>query len=156
MRYICPLMTVRNMERARYFYEILLEQEVVNDYGENITFKGAFSLHLESHFNELIHREVSPLREKSDQFELYFETENIDMIFDRLKNENLTFLHDIDLQPWKQKVFRVYDYDGYIVEIGESVNTTAKRLFQEGNNIKEISGTLYISIENLEKMILGE
>ncbi|MBN2851828.1 MAG: VOC family protein [Clostridia bacterium] len=156
MRYICPLLVVENMEKSRYFYETLLEQKVVNDYGENITFMGAFSLHLKSHFNQLIHKENKPFTNMSDMFELYFETDDIEKMLSKLKREQLIFLHEINEQPWKQKVFRVYDYDGHIVEIGESVNTTARRLYQEGKSIKEIADTLYLSVENLEKIIFGE
>ncbi len=150
MKYICPLLVVNDLKKSRYFYETLLEQEVQADLGENLTFKGAFALHLESHYKQLVNVEIN---HKSNDNELYFECENIFSKFEQLKDEGLTFVHEIMIQPWQQKVFRVYDYDHHIIEIGESLETTALRLYKDGYTIEKIVETLYLSNEKVENII---
>jgi len=54
MKFICALLTVADIKRARDFYEGLLNQKVKYDFGENVTFEGDFAIHLQSHFSSLI------------------------------------------------------------------------------------------------------
>ena len=67
------------------------------------------------------------------KMELYFETDDIEKTFKYILNANITVMHEIRLQPWGQKVFRVYDPDGNIVEIGEAMSIVNERM-NYGNN----------------------
>ena len=51
MKYICPLIVVKDIEASRNFYENVLGQKLKYDFGENITYEGDFSIHLEEHYN---------------------------------------------------------------------------------------------------------
>lgn len=136
MKFICPLITVSDIEVARNFYENVLDQKVKFDFGENITFHGDFSIHLRSHFSNLIdHKEIIS---GGNNFELYFEYDDLEKMVDRLKKSNIEFVHDIREQPWRQKVVRFYDPDYNIIEIGESIEYLASRLHKEGMALKEI------------------
>jgi catechol 2,3-dioxygenase-like lactoylglutathione lyase family enzyme len=69
VKFICPLITVSDIEKSRDFYENILGQKVKFDFGENITFHGDFAIHLISHFKELIdNKEVI---HGGNDFELY-------------------------------------------------------------------------------------
>ena len=83
MKYICPLITVTDIPRSRDFYENLLGQEVKFDFGENITFHGDFAIHLQSHFNDLIGDH--PIQPGINNFELYFEHNDMDDLVGRLE-----------------------------------------------------------------------
>ncbi len=54
MKFVCPLLVVADMQRARRFYETVLGLNVIVDFGENITFEGNFALHQQAHFQSLI------------------------------------------------------------------------------------------------------
>lgn len=43
---------------------------------------------------------------------------NFDAYFTKIKSSYVKFIHDIVDLPW-QRLFRIYDPDGHIVEIGE-------------------------------------
>ncbi len=153
MKYICPLITVSDIKLSRDFYERLLKQKVKYDFGENVNFYGDFAIHLQSHFKELIdNREI---RQGGNNFELYFEYDNIEQIVNSLKEENITFFHEIREQPWRQKVVRFYDPDKNIIEVGESLEYLAFRLKKEGLSIEQISETTKMSLsfvnESIEK-----
>jgi hypothetical protein len=119
MKYICPLIVVEDVNRSRFLYEKILKQKVKADYGENIVFEGDFALHQEAHFQSLINN--YPIKKYSNNFELYFEEENLGEIEKTLKENDFEFIHQKREQPWKQKVLRFYDYDKNIVEIGEPI-----------------------------------
>lgn len=153
MKYICSLITVSDIKRSREFYENLLNQKVKFDFGENITFHGDFAIHLQSHFKELINNKE--IKHEGNNFELYFEYDNVEQIVKVLKDNNVSLVHDIIEQPWKQKVVRFYDPDNNIIEIGESMEYLAFRLKNEGMSIEQISQTTNMPIafvnESIEK-----
>ena len=48
LKFICPLIVVEDIERSRAFYEQLLGQRVMFDFGQDVQFEGDFSIHLKS------------------------------------------------------------------------------------------------------------
>jgi catechol 2,3-dioxygenase-like lactoylglutathione lyase family enzyme len=79
MKYICPLIVVSNINRSRNFYEHILGQKVKYDFGEDVTFEGDFSIHLEEHFKSLLGNEHNEILKKANNFELYFEVEDVEL-----------------------------------------------------------------------------
>ena len=151
MKFICSLITVKDINKSREFYEKILKQKVKYDFGENVTFKGDFSIHLESHFQKLINN--SKILHGGNNFELYFETDNLEDIEKELRQNNIEFIHEIYEQPWRQKVMRFYDPDRNIIEIGESMEVLSYRLYKEGLKIEEIKNYLQISEEFIRDSI---
>lgn len=135
-KYVCPLLVVADMKRAREFYETILDQVVVVDYGENITFEGNFALHLQSHFQMLI--DGKPISMKGNDFEIFFEYDDVDSLNNRLIEAGVEFVHPLREQPWRQRVMRFYDPDFHIIEIGESMERTCYRLYHAGLDYDEI------------------
>jgi catechol 2,3-dioxygenase-like lactoylglutathione lyase family enzyme len=151
MKYICSLITVSDIKRSRNFYENILNQKVKYDFGENVTFHGDFAIHLQSHFKALI--DNKEIQTGGNNFELYFEYDNVEDIVKTLKVNNIVFLHEIREQPWRQKVVRFYDPDKNIIEIGESIEYLAFRLKNEGLSIEQISKTTNMPIEFVNESI---
>lgn len=151
MKYICSLITVSDIKRSRYFYENLLNQKVKFDFGENVTFHGDFSIHLQSHFKELI--DNKEIKQGGNNFELYFEYDKVEDIVKALKDNNVVFVHEIREQPWRQKVVRFYDPDKNIIEIGESLEHLAFRLNNEGLSIEQIAETTNMTLEFVNEAI---
>lgn len=134
-----PLIVVDDMARSRHFYEQLLGQKVKFDFGPNVPFEG-FSIHLKSHFQSLL-GDVSqyPVIQKPHWGELYFETDELEPIYQRLNEAGVEFIHGVCEQPWGQRVMRFYDPDGHIVEIGETMEAVVWRLYEQGLSIDIIS-----------------
>ena len=148
MKFICPLILVQDIAKSRYFYEVVLGQVVKYDFGEDVTFHGDFTIHLEEHFKKLISQDFDiEIKKRSNNFELYFECENLTEIVNRLKDEGVKFLHEIREQPWGQRVMRFYDYDDHIVEIGESMESVVTRYYKEGYSPEKISKRTGLSID---------
>lgn len=135
-KYICPLVVVSDITRAKQFYSQVLGQEVKYDFGENVVFHGDFAIHDERHFRSLINNET--IARRSNSFELYFEDDAVEELSHSLEKLDIEFIHDVKIQPWQQKVIRFYDPDKNIVEIGESMEHVCNRLSSEGKSVEEI------------------
>lgn len=151
MKYICPLIVVKDIKRSRDFYEGILSQKVKYDLGENVTFEGDFAIHLLSHYSQLI--DNKPILPGGNNFELYFEHDDIDEIARMLKDSQVELVHEAREQPWRQKVIRFYDPDMNIVEIGESLEYLSYRLSKEGLSDEQISASVGIPVEFVKDSI---
>lgn len=138
MKFKCPLIVVNNIDIAREFYEKVLNQKVKYDFGENVTYEGDFSIQLKSHFANMITINQDDITIKSNNFELYFEEENIESFIERLKDANgIKYIHGLIEHPWGQRVIRFYDPDMHIIEVGESMESVAKRFLNQGLSVEE-------------------
>ncbi len=121
MKYICPLIVVKDITVSRNFYENILGQKVKYDFGENIFFEGDFAIHLKEHYLRLIGEGRYHLIERSNNFELYFEEDELEKLYNELMHHDVEFIHEIIEQPWGQKVMRFYDPDHHIIEVGAPI-----------------------------------
>lgn len=153
IKYVCPLITVKDINKSREFYENVLKQEVEIDHGENVAFKGGFAIHDIEHFQNLTGKSFTEKCVSKDFMELYFELDEIEELELRLKSLNIEFIHEIMEQPWGQRVMRFYDPDNYIIEVGEPLEFVIKRFAAQGLSFEEISEKSSMPIEFV-KMVL--
>ncbi len=121
MKYMCPLIVVKDITVSRKFYEKVLGQKLKHDFGENVVYEGDFSIHLEEHYKKLLGNGHNRILKKANNFELYFETKDLEKVVQELKDIQIEFVHGIKEQPWGQRVARIYDPDHHIIEIGEVI-----------------------------------
>ncbi len=119
MKYQGTLIAVSDMARAKMFYKTVLEQKVLMDMGTHVTFEGGLSL--QTDYAELVGAKLEP-REKPDNVQLYFETEDIDDWQAKIEDlDGIEFIHTVKTYPWGQRSIRFYDFDKYIVEVAEKM-----------------------------------
>lgn len=152
VKYICSLLTVLDIQKSKEFYENILNQEVELDHGENISFRGGFALHDREHFKMLINSK-DDIRSPQNSVELYFESDDLDTIQNKLENMNASFLHKIQEQPWGQRVMRFYDPDNYIIEVGEPMDVVIIRYFNKGVEPEEICKRTSMPVEIVEMVL---
>ncbi|WP_027625972.1 VOC family protein [Clostridium lundense] len=138
MKFKCPLIVVNNIELSRNFYENVLNQKVKYDFGENVVYDGGFAIQLKPYFANMITINEDDITTKSNNFELYFEEEDIDSFIKKLENINgIKYIHSLVEHPWGQRVVRFYDPDMHIIEVGESMETVIKRFLNQGLSVEE-------------------
>lgn len=154
-KFICSLLFVENMKRSTEFYRDVLGQEVEWDFGENVSFKGGFSIQKVDHISKIIFGNETRKEYKlgGDNLELYFESNDIDKFQEDLKQMNIEFIHEVREMPWAQKAMRIRDPDGYIIEIGEPVPLTLKRLKDGGMTDQQLSERVGVPLEGVKQML---
>ncbi len=145
---------VKDVTISKDFYEKVLDQEVeLNIQNINIGFKSGLALWQKQYAEKTIfEKEIKP-NEAPRNFEIYFETSQLDELFDRIQKNNVKILHPIKTQPWQQRVFRVYDPDDHIIEIAEIMENVVKRLQKDGMSVESISEKTFLPKEIVEAML---
>jgi catechol 2,3-dioxygenase-like lactoylglutathione lyase family enzyme len=131
--YQSSVIFVQDIATSRHFYEELLGQEVEMDFGPNVGFRGGFALWQVDHAFQMIyeHAPGSVERQGRRNFELYFETGDLEAASICLSEAGVEHVHPLREQPWSQRAFRVYDPDAHIVELGEPMPAVIARLLGE-------------------------
>lgn len=146
MKFQLPLLAVRDVERSKKFYCELFDQQVVLDFGENVTFSGGFAI--QQDFDRLLDFDESEIVWQSKNMELYFETENLDEFLEKLTGfPQVKLVHPPKKYDWEQRVARIFDPDGHIIEIGESMAFVARRLLAEGKTPEETASITQYPLE---------
>jgi catechol 2,3-dioxygenase-like lactoylglutathione lyase family enzyme len=157
VKFTAPLIVVEDIARSRNFYEQVLGQTVKFDFGENVQFDGDFSIHLKPHYQmRLGGEDTFPVTKKAHWGELYFKTDELETIQQRLNAAGVEFIHPVREQPWGERVMRFYDPDGHIIEIGEALESVARRFHRDGQTIEWIMEKIGMSREFVEQAIVQQ
>ncbi len=152
MKFSCSVIAVKNIEISKKFYETVLNQKIISDLGINVTFEGDFALQQE--YSEMIGIPENEVKQKSNNFEMYFEEEKFDDFLKKLKTmKEIKYVHDVKKYDWGQRVIRFYDPDEHIIEVGETMENVARRFSEDGLSIEEISEKTMLSIEFLKNCL---
>lgn len=131
--FINTIVFVKDIARSKLFYNQVLGLKIVADYQTIVFFENHFTIHIGNVLLRTIFKR-SPMfdfKKGKRNIEIYFETEDIEKAFKTIVNSKARVIHPIEKQAWGQKVFRFYDPDKHIIEIGEP--------FHEENIAKENS-----------------
>ena len=146
---------VKDVDASRAFYEGLLGQKVTMDHGENVEFEGGLSIWDVNHAYEMVYQRApesdAPLGREN--LELYFESSDLDAIWQTLSDARVDVVHPMREQPWGQRVFRVHDPDGHVVEVGEPISATILRYHAQGMDAAAVAERTSMPLEIVEQVI---
>ena len=149
-----PLFTVRDMERALAFYRDVLGLEVVHDFGANVVMTGGLSLQTLETWSEFLDKPAEDIRFGGNDAEMYYIADNFDTILSILKDyPQIELVCPPVEHRWGQRAVRLYDPDGHIIEIGESLNKVAKRFRDSGLNEEGVARRMDISLEYARELL---
>lgn len=145
---------VDNVEQSKKFYTDILGQKIEMDFGRCVGFNGGFSIWDSSYAYTMMGLEKYDEQHMGKQnVELYFEIEDLDSLFDRIKKEPIDFVHKIKEQPWGQRCFRIYDPDNHIIEFGEPMPLVINRFSNQGFSVEEIVKKTLMPLEIVKKVL---
>jgi len=151
MKFECVLICVKDINASRKFYETIFGLKVKYDFGTNIAFNCGLSL--QEDFSKLTGISENEIKYKTNNFELYFEEDDLDNFILRLnENKNIEYLHQIKEYYWGQRVIRIYDLDKHIIEIGESMDYVIKRFLKNGLSVEETARITIYPIEYVKRL----
>lgn len=119
MKHVDTIILVGDIEASKDFYINIIGLEILHDWGNMVVFKERFSIH---QADKLLPAEetgklVHAGKQGRGNVDIYFETESIEDEYDRILKKKVKIIHGIIELPW-QKIFRIYDPDKHIIEIG--------------------------------------
>ena len=141
------VLLVKDVEQSKHFYNVILGQKIVLDFGRNVVFEGGLAIWERDYALNLIFRnKANRVKVGANNAEIYFETENLDQLYKRIANE-FRIIHSIQEHPWGQRAFRIYDPNGHILEFAESMKSVVRRLYMQGLSLEEIAKKSQMSME---------
>lgn len=155
MRFHSPTLFVSDIEHSTRFYTQVMGQVIDLDFGKNVILKCGITL-WEVDPNNIIPKQLGIDRitnRQFNRFELYFETQNLDADFQKLEESGVTFLHEIHEEPWGQRTVRFFDPDNHLVELGETLGTFVKRLFNQGLTREQVTNRTSIPLETVNRLL---
>lgn len=151
-KFYSPVIFVKDIRLSKQFYIDVFELTIQHDFVTNIMFQEGLSIWQINPEHEIAHKH--PLREKGDiRFELYFESDDLEEMLQKLTNEKAEFLHKIKEEPWGQRTIRFYDPDYHLVEIGETLSAFVNRMADEGMNKEQIAEKTGIPLNDIDKIL---
>lgn len=122
LKFINSIAFVQDIDVSKTFYTEVLGLKIAEDHGAFVLFEDHFALHQAHELAVTVWGTGCPAGTDQPQGRhnllLYFETEELEQTFARLK-DHVKLIHPLQQQVWGQTVFRFYDPDGHVVEIGE-------------------------------------
>lgn len=148
------VLLVRDMAAAKKFYMEMLGQEIALDVGRNVGFTSGLALWEREYAQQTVYGRTHADRD-CREVEVYFETADLEGMQAAFRERAVPFVHDIVVQPWQQRVFRVCDPDGFVVEIAESMEQVIRRLHAAGADAETISSRTFMPLA-VVRAVVGE
>lgn len=134
------ILLVKDIEKSKHFYNDILGQKIIMDFGRNVVFEGGLSIWEKDYALNLIFQDkTKDIIVGANNFEVYFETDDLDNLYTRLMKEKVEVIHPIMEHPWGQRAFRIRDMDDHIIEFAESMESVVIKLEMQGLSLEEIA-----------------
>jgi catechol 2,3-dioxygenase-like lactoylglutathione lyase family enzyme len=145
---------VQDVDRSKEFYTNILGQKITMNLGRNVVFEGGLAIWEANYaLNTIFSDKAKNVKVGGNNVEIYFESSNLEEVYQKLENNNVKLLNPITEAPWGQKTFRVYDPDNNIIEFGEPMPAVVIRLHQKGMSPEEITKKTKMPIEIVNKIL---
>ncbi|MBO5089012.1 MAG: VOC family protein [Lachnospiraceae bacterium] len=130
------LVVVTDIELSKAFYCDLFGLTVVTDFGGNVILTEGLVLQERVIWENFTDKKVVPY---GNDAELYFEENDMDSFIEKLNQYpyEIVYVNPLMEHDWGQRVIRIYDPDGHIIEVGESLDYVAKRYLKSGMSVEE-------------------
>lgn len=125
MKYKGTLIVVKDCDKALKFYQEMFGLELLKDNDGNMELSGGLFLQEEKYWESFIDKSIA---KQSNSTELYFEEEDIDAFYKKLKKHypKTIFVNTPSNTNWKQRIIRFYDLDGNLIEVGSLIKPQRK------------------------------
>ena len=141
-----PLLVVADMERSRNFYKTVLDLETVSDLGANVVLEGGLALQTLDSWAGFLGKTPGEIAFGGNDSEIYFETGDFDGFLRRLfETPSVELVHAPLEHRWGQRVVRLLDPDGHVLEIAEPLSAVCRRFFDQGMTIEEVAARMDVT-----------
>lgn len=144
--YRSSLVAVTDMEKAKAFYAGVLGLTLLEDIGANATFEGGVTLQQKEVWSMLL--EGRPVTPRHHAAELYFEVQDMDAFAARLTG--VDFCQPLHEAPWGQRLVRLYDPDGNLIEVGEDMAVVTRRFLASGLTPEQTAARMGVPLEYVQ------
>lgn len=146
------LIVVKNIEKSKAFYRDLFGLRVLTDFGENVILSEGLVLQEQKIWEGFIQKEVVY---RNHDAELYFEENDMDCFLEKLNRYSgeISYVNELMEHDWGQRVVRIYDPDGHVIEVGEPLEAVAQRCLKSGLSVEETAKKTQLPIDYIQTIV---
>lgn len=149
-----PVLAVRDLQASLVFYQTLLGLEIIRGFGDSVELEGGLSLQTLDSWAGSLGRAPQDIRFDGGDSELYFVTEDFDQFLRTLGDmPEAGLVHPPLEHRWGQRTARLYDPDGHILEIAESLSKVCKRFRDSGLDEAGIARRMDVPVEFVRRQL---
>ena len=137
--YSSAVLVTGHFDLMRRFYENVLGQKVLYDFGSCVQFECRLTIWRPAEGHPAVKALFSADGTDNAALELCFETEDFDAQAARVTAAGVMLAHGVIEESWGQRTLRFFDPDGNLVELGESMPAFCRRLYSCGMDVEEVS-----------------
>ena len=146
------LIVVSDIEKSKRFYQELFGLTVTVDFGENVILTEGLVLQEKKAWEDLIGREV---KTAANNAELYFEENDMDGLIKKLESSRFPINYVNPPTEQERRVIRIYDPDGHIIEIAETLECVARRYLMSGMTVSDTAKKMRLPMDVIKEMEVG-
>ena len=146
------LIVVTDIEKSKRFYQELFGLTVTVDFGENVILTEGLVLQEKKAWEDLIGREV---KTAANNAELYFEENDMDGLIKKLESGRFPINYVNPPTEQERRVIRIYDPDGHIIEIAETLECVARKYLMSGMTVSETAKKMRLPMDVIKEMEVG-
>lgn len=148
------LIVVKDIERSKKFYRDLFGLHVVTDFGGNVILTEGLVLQEQKLWEQFTGTTVTS---HGNDAELYFEENDMDSFIEKLNHSSfeVVYVNPPMEHDWGQRVIRIYDLDGHMIEVGESLEYVAKRYLKQGMTVEDTAKKTQLPLSQVEEIAKG-
>ena len=145
------LLVVKDIECSKRFYRDLFGLQVIADFDGNMVLTEGLVLQDEMIWKSFIQKDVV---QKGHNTELFFEENHMDQFLEKLSSwpEPIEYVNPIMEHSWGQRVVRLYDPDGHMIEVGESMDYVVRRFLASGMSVEETAAKTQMAVLDVERI----
>lgn len=118
---------VKDLQKSKAFYRDVLGLRIAQEFDTIIFFENRFVIHCVRSILKTVYKKGLMRRffsQGAKNILIYLETDNLEEAYQNILNAKCKIVHPIQKQAWGQSVFRFFDPDGHMLEIGEAMHLT--------------------------------
>jgi len=121
LTHIDTILMVENIATSKKFYHDTLGLEILEDWQTMLIFKNRLALHQASELQptQETQKFIQPGACGHGNVVIYLQSDDLEGCFQQLQAAGVEIIHGIISLPW-ERLFRIYDPDRHVIEIGES------------------------------------
>ncbi|CVI72936.1 Glyoxalase-like domain protein [Clostridiales bacterium CHKCI001] len=146
------LIVVSDIEKSKRFYQELFGLMVAVDFGGNVILTEGLVLQEKKAWENLIGREV---KAAANDAELYFEENDMDGLIKKLESGSFPINYVNPPMEQERRVIRIYDPDGHIIEIAETLECVVRRYLMSGMTVSETAKKMRLPIDVVKGIEIG-
>lgn len=143
------MIVVENVGESKRFYKEIFSMETKVDFGENAILSSGLVLQQKDVWEYATEMKV---KSKSNSCQLYFESDNLDDFMNKLNNSNFNIEMATSLveRSFGQRLIRIYDPDGHLIEVAETEEAVARRFLNMGMEVAAVAEKMRLPVDYIE------